>query len=39
MIIGILYGIVWAVSIVIIIGLIIRRIRIKKEEDFEKRND
>ena len=39
MIIGIIYGIGLAVSGIIIIGLIFRRIRIKKEENFEKRND
>jgi len=39
MIIAKLYGIGLAVSAIIIICLVVRRIKIKKTEDFEKRND
>jgi len=39
MIIGLLYSAFLAVSAVIIVVLIIRRIRIKKTETFEKRDD
>ncbi|MBR5958202.1 MAG: hypothetical protein IKZ99_07555 [Salinivirgaceae bacterium] len=39
MLIGLLYAAFLAVSAVIIVVLIIRRIRIKKTETFEKRND
>ena len=39
MLIGFLYAAFLAVSAVIIVVLIIRRIRIKKTETFEKRDD
>jgi len=39
MILMLLYGIGLVISCVIIIGLIVRRIRIKKTENFEKRDD
>ena len=39
MIIGLLYSAFLAVSAIIIVVLIIRRIRIKKTETFEKRDD
>ncbi|MBO7143271.1 MAG: hypothetical protein J6W13_00395 [Salinivirgaceae bacterium] len=39
MIIGLLYSAFLAVSAVIIVVLIVRRIRIKKTETFEKRDD
>jgi hypothetical protein len=39
MLIGLLYAAFLAVSAVIIVVLIVRRIRIKKTETFEKRDD
>jgi len=34
-----IYGVLLGVAIILIIFLIIRRIKIKKSEDFEKRNN
>jgi len=39
MLIGLLYAAFLAISAVIIVVLIVRRIRIKKTETFEKRDD
>lgn len=39
MLVGLLYAAFLAVSAVIIVVLIVRRIRIKKTETFEKRDD
>ncbi|WP_262485621.1 hypothetical protein [Crocinitomix algicola] len=34
-----IHGIIWGVGLILIIYLIFRRIRIKKEEDFEERDN